>query len=141
MSHIVRFGISIPADLITSFDKFIAEHHYTNRSEAIRDLIRDKLVQREWHANIKGKQVIGTITSVYDHHRRELLKKLTDLQHDFHENIISSQHIHLDHHNCLEVVIVRGEAEKVRQLADQINALTGIKHSKLAMTTSGLDLK
>ncbi|MEW5949534.1 MAG: nickel-responsive transcriptional regulator NikR [Thermodesulfobacteriota bacterium] len=141
MSDIIRFGISIPADLIASFDQFIAERHYTNRSEAIRDLIREKLVQREWAAKIKGKQVIGTITSVYDHHKRELLNKLTDLQHDFHENIISSQHIHLDHHNCLEVIIVRGEAEKVRQLADKLNALKGIKHSQLTMTTSGLDLK
>ena len=111
MSDIVRFGISIPADLIASFDQFTAERHYTNRSEAIRDLIRDKLVKREWDAKIKGKKVIGTITSVYDHH------------------------------NCLEVIIVRGESEKVRQLADKINALKGIKHSRLTMTTSGLDLK
>jgi CopG family nickel-responsive transcriptional regulator len=141
MSDIVRFGISIPADLIASFDQFTAGRHYTNRSEAIRDLIRDKLVKREWDVKIKGKKVIGTITSVYDHHKRELLNKLTDLQHDFHEHIISSQHIHLDHHNCLEVIIVRGESEKVRQLADKINALKGIKHSRLTMTTSGLDLK
>lgn len=141
MSSIVRFGISIPADLISSFDQLISERHYTNRSEAIRDLIRDKLVQQDWNAKFKGRQVIGTITSVYDHHQRELLNKLTDLQHDFHANIISTQHIHLDHQNCLEVIILRGQAENVRQLADKINALKGIKHSKLTMTTSGLGLK
>ncbi len=140
MSDIVRFGVSIPADLISSFDQFIKDRHYTNRSEAIRDLIRAKLVEREWEQGVKGSEVIGTITSVYDHHKRELLSNLTDLQHDFHESIISSQHIHLDHHNCLEVIIVRGNPEHIRQLADHINALKGIKHSKLTMTTSGFDI-
>lgn len=141
MSEIVRFGVSIPADLIASFDRFIIEHHYTNRSEAIRDLIRARLVQRDWDKEMGAADVIGTITSVYDHHKRELLTNLTDLQHDFHENIVSSQHIHLDHNNCLEVIIARGNANSVRELANRISALKGIKHSKLTMTTTGKTLE
>ncbi|MFH1147867.1 MAG: nickel-responsive transcriptional regulator NikR [Pseudomonadota bacterium] len=141
MSEIVRFGVSIPEDLIASFDRFIIEHHYTNRSEAIRDLIRARLVQRDWDEEMGAAHVVGTITSVYDHHKRELLNNLTDLQHDFHENIISSQHIHLDHSNCLEVIIARGEAKTVRELADRISALKGIKHSNLTMTTAGNTLE
>lgn len=140
MSDIVRFGISIPADLIASFDEYIEEHHYSNRSEAIRDLIRAELVKAEWGKEVPDGEVIGTITSVYDHHQRELLNNLTDLQHDFHENIVSSQHIHLGHHSCLEVIIARGSSERIRQLAFKINALKGIKHSSLIMTTLGLEI-
>ncbi|MBA2848329.1 nickel-responsive transcriptional regulator NikR [Thermosulfuriphilus ammonigenes] len=138
MGEIYRFGVSIPSELIEAFDRYIAERHYTNRSEAIRDLIREKLVEREWE--ISGREVVGTITYVYDHHQRELVDRLIDLQHDYHENILAAQHIHLDHDNCLEVIIVKGHPKIIRELANRIHSTRGIKHCQLTMTTTGQDL-
>ncbi|MBW1972648.1 MAG: nickel-responsive transcriptional regulator NikR [Spirochaetes bacterium] len=140
MSELYRFGISIPKDLIESFDQYIREKQYTNRSEAIRDLIREKLVKRDWDELGSDKEVVGAIVSVYDHHKRELLALLTEIQHEHYQNIISSQHAHLDHDNCLEVIIVKGKAKDVRLLGDKIKSIKGIKHSQLTMTTTGKDL-
>jgi len=119
MSDIIRFGVSLEKELLEKFDILIKEKKYPNRSEAIRDLIRENLVKREW---IEGKEVAGAITLVFDHHRRELVNNLTDVQHDFHQLIISSQHIHLDHDNCLEIIVVRGKPTEVRELADKLRA-------------------
>ncbi len=139
-SDLVRFGISIPSDLIQAFDKYIAEREYKNRSEAIRDLIREKLVEKEWDLEVQDQVVIGTITYVYDHHKRELVDEIIEIQHDFPEEVIVTQHVHLDHHNCLEVAIVRGQAQNLRRLSYKLQALKGIKHCKLTMTTTGASL-
>lgn len=133
--RIVRFGVSIPHDLLTKFDAIIEEKGYTNRSEAIRDLIRDFIVRHEWE---KGdEEVAGTITIVYNHDEADVVKELLDLQHDYVCEIISSLHVHMDKHNCLEVVVVKGKARRVKEIADRLISLKGVKHGKLVMTTTG----
>ena len=137
MSDIVRFGVSLEKELLEKFDILIKEKKYPNRSEAIRDLIRENLVKREW---VKGKEVAGAITLVFNHHRRELMNTLTDIQHDFHQLIISSQHIHLDHDNCLEIIVVRGKPRDARELADKLRATKGVKYGSLSIATTGKEL-
>jgi CopG family nickel-responsive transcriptional regulator len=134
MSQVVRFGVSLEKDLLDRFDKLIEEKDYSNRSEAIRDLIRENLVKKEW---TKGKEIAGAITLVYDHHKRELVNTLTNIQHDFHRLIISTQHIHLDHNNCLEIVVVRGKPKEVERLSQKMRSTKGVKHGSLTMTTTG----
>lgn len=138
MSELVRFGVSIEKELLNKFDKYIKGKNYPNRSEAFRDLIRENLIKKEWTA---GDLVAGAITIVYDHHRRELINKLTDIQHDYHDLIVSSQHIHLDHHNCLEIVAVKGNPKKIEKLAYNLKSTKGVKHGQLTMTTTGENLK
>ena len=137
MSDIIRFGVSLEKELLDKFDKLIKEKKYSNRSEAIRDLIRENLVKREW---IEGKEVAGAITLVFDHHKKELMNTLTNIQHDFHTLIISSQHIHLDHDNCLEIIVVRGKPTEVRELADKLRATKGVKYGSLSIATTGKEL-
>ncbi|GAI07579.1 unnamed protein product [marine sediment metagenome] len=137
MTDIVRFGVSLEKELLNKFDKLIGEKKYPNRSEAIRDLIRENLVKREW---IEGKEVAGSITLVFDHHKRELVNILTDIQHDFHPLIISSQHIHLDHDNCLEIIVVRGKPGEVRELSDKLRSTKGVKYGALSIATTGKEL-
>ena len=137
MSGIVRFGVSLEKELLDKFDRLIKEKKYPNRSEAIRDLIRENLVKREW---VEGKEVAGAITLVFDHHKRDLVNNLTDIQHDFHTLIISSQHIHLDHDNCLEIIVVRGKPTEVRELADKLRAAKGVKYGSLSIATTGKEL-
>jgi len=137
MSDIIRFGVSLEKELLEKFDILIKKKKYSNRSEAIRDLIRENLVKREW---VEGKEVAGAITLVFDHHKRELVNILTDIQHDFHQLIISSQHIHLDHDNCLEIIVVRGTPTEVRELADKLRATKGVKYGSLSIATTGKEL-
>jgi len=137
MSEIVRFGVSLEKELLDKFDRLIKEKKYSNRSEAIRDLIRENLVKREW---VEGKEVAGAITLVFDHHKRDLVNILTDIQHDFHTLIISSQHIHLDHDNCLEIIVVRGKPTEARELADKLRAAKGVKYGSLSIATTGKEL-
>ena len=137
MSDIIRFGVSLEKELLEKFDILIKEKKYPNRSEAIRDLIRENLVKREW---VEGKEVAGAITLVFDHHKRDLVNILTDIQHDFHKLIISSQHIHLDHDNCLEIIVVRGKPTEVRELADKLRAAKGVKYGSLSIATTGKEL-
>jgi CopG family nickel-responsive transcriptional regulator len=137
MDLLIRFGISLPKGLSEKFDRLIAAKGYTNRSEAIRDLIRAELVQKEWHDN---KEVAGAIILIYDHHQRELLDKITDIQHDHQTMIISTQHVHLDHHHCLEIVAVKGRAAQAQQLADKLKAVKGIKHAALTFSSTGKEL-
>ncbi len=132
---VVRFGVSIPEELITAFDARIGEKGYGTRSEAIRDIIRDYLVEGEWET--AETPVVGTVSVVYDHETRELTHALTDLQHHFHGEIVCSTHIHLDAHNCLEVIVLKGTARHVRAVADRIIATRGVKHGKLVCTTTG----
>ncbi len=135
MSDLKRFGVSIEEDLLRKFDKFIKEHNYGNRSEAIRDLVRKELVNEEW---VKSEEEIaGAIVMVYNHHKRELMDNLIDIQHSYQENIISSQHIHLDHNMCLEVIIVKGKIGEVHQLESKLKAVKGVKHASLAKSTLG----
>lgn len=134
MSELVRFGVSLPRELLDRFDSGLRRKGYTSRSEALRDLIRDDLVEREWE---KGEAVVGVIMLVFDHHSRELQNSITNLQHNHLTAIISSQHVHLDHHNCLEVIILKGRADQIRKLADLLKAQRGIKHCSLNMSTTG----
>ncbi len=137
MKEVVRFGVSLDSDLLDNFDNLIARKGYTNRSEAIRDLIRDNLVAQEWDAN---KETVGTVTIVYDHHVRALTDKLTSIQHDFQHLIVSGMHVHLDHDHCLEVLVVRGRGSEIKQVADTLIGTKGVKHGKLATTTTGKSL-
>ena len=137
MSELIRFGVSLEKNLLRDFDKLIKNKEYSNRSEAIRDLIRDSLVKEEWK---KGEEVAGAISIVYDHHKRELMDLLVDIQHGYQDMIIASQHAHLDHHNCLEVIIVRGKSDNIKGLADKLRAVKGVKHGSLTLTTLGREL-
>jgi CopG family transcriptional regulator, nickel-responsive regulator len=137
MSELIRFGVSLEKSLLERFDALIRGRQYTNRSEALRDLIRRELVQREWQ---EGRDVAGAITLIYDHHRREVLSKVTDTQHGFQKVIISTQHIHLDHHNCLEIIAARGKAEEVQRLADALTAIKGVRHGTLSMSSTGREI-
>ena len=133
----MRFGVSISSGLLDKFDELIEAKGYVNRSEAIRDLIRDYLVEHEWE---KDAETMGSVTLVYDHHVRELTESLTALQHEFHSSIISSMHVHVDEHNCLEVIVIRGKGSKVKEIADRLISTKGVKHGKLTMTTTGKGL-
>jgi len=136
--RIVRFGVSIEDGLLKRFDERIDRRHYTNRSEAIRDLIRRDLVEEEWDE--RGGEVIGAVTLVYDHHVRNLTERLNDFQHKHADEIVVSSHVHLDHHNCLEVIVVRGSGERVRDLANHFRSVRGVKHATLSTTTTGARL-
>jgi CopG family nickel-responsive transcriptional regulator len=132
MAELSRIGVAIDSDLLNRFDELIARRGYTNRSEAFRDLIRDELVQEA--SESPDQRVVGSVTLVYNHHVRMLSDKLTDLQHAAHHNILSTMHVHLDHDNCLEVLVVRGRAEDVRRIADTLISTKGVKHGRLTIT-------
>lgn len=135
MSDLHRFGISIDERLLASFDELISRKGYQNRSEAVRDLIRNTLVEDQW--NRGDEETVGTLTLVYDHHTRDLADKLTEQQHHHHDAIVSALHVHLDAHHCLEVIVVKGKAREVRHLADELIGTKGVKHGKLVTTTTG----
>jgi len=139
MTELVRFGVSMNEQLLKMFDKKIVARGYVNRSEAVRDLIRNRLVEMEWED--ENQEVTGTITLVYDHHVRGLSHLLTELQHNWHELILAATHVHLDHHNCLEVLVVKGPAGKAREVADRLVGVKGVKHGQLTITSTGQSLK
>ncbi len=134
MSDLVRFGVSISGDLLEYFDDLIKRRGYNNRSEAIRDLIRERMVQEEWGTE---QETVGTITIVYDHHSRDLSSNLTHIQHSFVGEIISVLHVHLDHNNCLEVLVVKGQGKQLQELSDQLASIRGVKYGCLTMATTG----
>lgn len=134
MTELTRFGVSIEKKLAREFDSLVRKENYPNRSEAIRDMIREKLVKKEWMGR---DEVAGTITLVYDHHRRDLLNSLVDVQHDYHSLIAANQHVHLDHDNCLEVVVVKGKPVEIENLTNRLKSAKGVKHVQLTMTTTG----
>ncbi len=139
MSGLTRFGVSIPSSLLKDFDRLIAQKGYQNRSEAIRDLIRDSLVKEEGR---EGKQeMVGTVALVYSHHTRELSRILTRMQHDHYKTILSTLHIHLDEHNCLEVLVVKGKGGAIKNISDRLIGIRGVKHGKLSLTTTGKNLR
>jgi CopG family nickel-responsive transcriptional regulator len=137
MEQAVRFSVSLDSKLLGDFDRVLVRKRYETRSEAVRDLIRDKLVLDNWDDK---HEAIGTVTIVYDHHLHDLTRKLTALQHDFHKVILSGMHVHLDHDNCLEVLVVRGPGKMIREIADRLISTKGVKHGKLTMTTTGKGL-
>jgi CopG family nickel-responsive transcriptional regulator len=134
MSKTIRFGVSLEEALLDNFDRLIKSRKYTNRSEAIRDLIRQELLNKDLE---EDREVAGAITFIYDHHQRNLLNKIIDIQHDHHDIIQSSQHIHLDHHHCLEIVAVKGKSSKVGKLADTLKSLKDVKNGSLNMSSTG----
>lgn len=134
----VRFGVSMDEELLKQFDELIEQQGYANRSEAIRDVIRDRLVQQEW---AKGDEVVGVVTLVYDHHKSNLNASLTKLQHHYHDLILSTMHIHLDDDNCLEILAVQGEGSKVGGIAAKLASLKGVKHGRLTATSTGKRLR
>ena len=136
---VTRFGISLESHLLKRFDSLIRKKGYASRSEAIRDLIRDSLVTEEWKSD--NTETVGTITLVYSHNTRELNDTLNDIQHHYHQLVISTTHIHLDGHNCLEVIIVKGRAEDIKAVADRLIGTKGVKHGKLTATTTGKKLQ
>jgi Predicted transcriptional regulators containing the CopG/Arc/MetJ DNA-binding domain and a metal-binding domain len=135
MSNTVRFGVSMDEDLLGEFDAFCEERGYSTRSEALRDLIRDALVAERGASG--DATVVGSLTLVYDHHKSDLTQRLTAAQHDAHHLILATLHVHLDHHNCLEVLALHGKSVEVMALADQLLAVKGVKHGKFVQTTSG----
>jgi len=137
MDKLSRFGVSIGKDLLDRFDSLVAERGYSSRSEAFRDLIRGSLVEEEWR---RDGEVAGAITLVYAHHRKDLVNRLTDLQHEAHGLIVSTQHIHLDHDHCLEIIAVRGRAVDVRRLADALRAVKGVLQGTVNMASTGQKL-
>ena len=135
MNEITRFGVSIRSTLLEQFDSLIEEKGYSNRSEAIRDLIRNRLVEEEWTQG--DVEVVGAISLLYSHEVHELTHKLTEFEHDHHASIISKMHIHLSEHNCLEILAVSGPVSNVREIAEKLISTKGVKHGKLIMTTMG----
>jgi CopG family nickel-responsive transcriptional regulator len=135
MAELERFGVSMEGKLLSGFDGLIRRRGYPNRSEAIRDLVRRELVKEEWSE--PGREVVGTVTLVYEHHAHDLADRLADLQHAQHRSIVCTTHVHMDAHNCLEVVVVRGKSARVRKIADALMSTRGVKHGDLVASTTG----
>ena len=138
MSNLTRIGVAIDTDLLEKFDELIELRGYPNRSEAFRDLIRNELVEESWKS--PESEVVGSVTLVYNHHVRQLNDKLLDLQHDHHDSILSTLHVHLDHENCLEVLLIKGKAAAVNQIANALISTKGVKHGRLTLSSSGRNL-
>lgn len=134
MGVLSRIGIALDSDLLKRFDRFITRQGYTNRSEAFRDLIRDRLVTEQ--TATPTAIVVGTVTLIYDHHSHGVTEKLTELQHAHHDLVVSTSHAHLDHDSCLEVLIVHGQSARVEQFADRLIGLKGVQHGRLVMSVS-----
>jgi CopG family nickel-responsive transcriptional regulator len=139
MAEITRFGTSINSDLLRKFDELILRKGYISRSETIRDLIRERLVQEEWED--EAKEVLGTVSLVYNHTTRELSDLLTRMQHHYYKSIISAVHVHIDEHYCLEVLIMRGNAKEIKNMAERLIGARGVKHGKISLTTTGEGLE
>lgn len=137
MEKIVRTGISLEPALLSRFDRIVRKKSYKNRSEAIRDLIRDYVVAEDIAEN---REVVGTLTMIYDHHKPGLSDQLIGLQHHALSNVLAATHVHLDHRNCLEVVMMKGPSSEMKHFADKILSLRGVKHGKLVLTSTGKDL-
>jgi CopG family transcriptional regulator, nickel-responsive regulator len=130
--NVTRYSITMPSSLMEAFDEVVRRRHYANRSEALRDLVRKTLVEEQWARD--DAAVMGTVTVVYDHHQRELSRRLTALQHHAHDMVVCTTHVHLDHHHCLEVIVLRGRTGRVREIADAIIGTRGVIHGELVCT-------
>jgi len=131
LAKLVRFAVSIDEKLFNKFEELIEKRGYVSRSEAVRDLIRAALIEEDLK---EDKFAFGTITLVYDHHQKELTERITDIEHSYLNNIISTMHIHIDHHHCLEVIAVKGKVGELKELSDRLLTLKGVKHGKLVFT-------
>ena len=138
MSELIRFGVSMDGRLLARFDQLIADKGYSSRSEAIRDLIRDQVVEQSWEE--EDEEMVGTITLVYNHEIHDLTERLIDYQHQVHGAVMSSLHVHLDKHNCLEVLAVKGKGREIKKVADKLIGTRGVKHGKLVTTTTGREI-
>lgn len=134
MTELQRFSVSLDGELLRRFDRWVGEEGYPTRSKAVGDLIRDALMHREWAA---GHEVAGAVMMVFDHHRRDLVNRLVDIQHDYQDLVVSSQHIHLDHDNCLEMVVVKGDPARIRELHRKLKGSKGVKLAQLATASTG----
>ena len=134
MGELVRFSVSIEKPLYRHMGRLLEKSGYANRSEFIRDLVRERLVSEEWKA---GEEALGTITLVYDHHKRQLSERLVELQHHYHEEILASTHVHLDKHMCAEMILVRGRAKKIEDLANRLRRQKGVLHASLSVGSTG----
>jgi CopG family transcriptional regulator, nickel-responsive regulator len=132
--EIIRFSVSLPHNLLTSMDEKVIQRGYSSRSEFIRDLIREKMVEDSWAQ--PDSEVVGVLTLIYDHHKKELTERMLDLQHNHHIHILVNTHIHLDHNNCLETIMIRGKAQEIEDIAIQIGGLKGVKFSDLTRTSA-----
>ena len=130
---IIRFSVSLPEELLESLDRQIIDRGYVSRSEFIRDLIREQIIEDRWQGD---EEVVGVLTIIYDHHQRELSQKMIDIQHDTLANILCSTHVHIDHHNCLETIIIQGKPDQIEKIAFELGGLKGIKFAKLTKTSS-----
>lgn len=128
---VVRFGVSIEKDLLEALDRYVSDNGFANRSQAIRQLISNNLVIEKWKCN---NIVAGSITLLYDHHKGDVMNRITDIQHEYHNEILSSQHFHIDHDNCLEIIAVKGKSKNLTELADRLIAVKDIQHGKLSMS-------
>jgi len=137
MSDLIRFGVSLEKGLLARFDRYLRKNKWASRSDALRDLIRAELVKQEW---AEGDDVAGAVTLIYDHHRKDLLGRLTDLQHDYQHVVLSTQHVHLDHDHCLEIIAVKGRPEDIRRLAGTLRTIRGVMHGTLTMSATGKNL-
>ncbi|HET9552220.1 MAG TPA: nickel-responsive transcriptional regulator NikR [Anaeromyxobacteraceae bacterium] len=137
---IERIGVSLEAELLKQFDRLIEQKGYVNRSEAIRDLIRDALVQREWSESSGGEERVAVATLVYDHDSASLAQKLAHIQHENHKAVVSALHVHMDEHNCLEVLVLRGRARDVIRMGEGLVSTKGVKYGKLVPATTGQSL-
>jgi len=137
MSDLIRFGVSLEKGLLDKFDKYVRTRKWASRSDALRDLIRAELVKKEW---TEGDEVAGAVTLIYDHHRKDMLGRLTDLQHDYQRLVLSTLHIHLDHAHCLEIIAVRGKPAEIQKLAETLRTIPGVKHGTLTMSATGRNL-
>lgn len=138
MGQTIRFGVSLNSELLEKFDALCDEKSYQTRSEAIRDLIRGVLVQKEWEQS--DMEVAGVLTLVYDHHTSDLAQRLIETQHEDHQVILSSMHVHLDHHNCLEALVLKGPGESVQKLSQKLISTRGVKYGKLTLATTGQEI-
>ena len=138
MSELVRLSISLEEPLARQLEKMVSDRGYSNRSEFIRDMVRQNLVEQEWASG--ASEVVGTITMIYDHARRELSAKLTDIQHHHHHTVLAATHVHLDHHLCAEMVMMKGSASEIRQIADQLSQQKGVLHAALSISSTGKNL-
>ncbi len=130
-NSLIRFGVSMEESLLESFDSLVATKKYNNRSEAVRDLVREALAKQQLEGD---QEVVGSILFFYDHHQRNLMNELTNVQHDYHDCILATTHFHLDHDHCLEMIVVKGQASALQQLTDQLTSLKGVKYGKLTVS-------
>lgn len=137
MSDLERLSISIEKPLYGRLEKLVKDSHYTNRSEYIRDLIRNKIVEQEWE---RDEEALGTVTLLYDHHTRGLSDRLTHLQHDHHSNILATTHVHLTHDLCAEMIMIKGKARLIRTMADAMSREKGVLHASLSLSSIGKKL-